>query len=248
MTIRGADQIREAYRDQDVASHYVRERFLEPLGALLHREQVRVLTQTLTSVASEAILEIAPGPARLTADLAPDLVRRIVLLDASRQMLTEARRRLEEAGRRARGVVQGDAFRLPMRGSFDAVYTFRLIRHFDLPDRLRLYQQVARLLRPGGYLVFDAVNKVVSGPLRARHPDGHQHYDALLNPEAIRSELRQTGFEIVSMQGIQYRYSWLQALQVYVAPRSARLARLAIDWCNRLGGEPLEWVVTCRRA
>ena len=65
------------------------------------------------------------------------------------------------------------------------------------------------------------------GPLRARHPDGHQHYDALLNPEAIRSELRgRTGFEIVSMQGIQYRYSRLQALQVYVA-RGRRAWR---DW------------------
>ena len=248
MTIRGADQIREAYRDDDVASHYVRERFLQPLGALLHREQVRMLTRALAPVASGMILEIAPGPARVTADLPPDLVSQTVLVDASRQMLAEARRRLEEAGRRPRGVVQGDAFRLPMRGGFDAVYTFRLIRHFDLPDRVRLYEQIGSLLRPGGYLVFDAVNEVVSAPLRARHPDGHQHYDALLTPEAIRSELRQAGFEIVSMPGIQHRYALLQALQVYVAPLSARLARLAIDWCDRLGGEPMEWVVTCRRA
>jgi hypothetical protein len=36
--------------------------------------------------------------------------------------------------------------------------------------------------------------------------------------------------------------------QVYVAPRSRALARGAMELLDRLGGPPLEWIVTCRRA
>ena len=60
-------------------------------------------------------------------------------------------------------LVQADAFQLPFKTPFDLVYSFRLIRHFERPDRLRLYRQIAAVLRPGGRLVFDAVNELRVG-------------------------------------------------------------------------------------
>ncbi|HXG11715.1 MAG TPA: class I SAM-dependent methyltransferase, partial [Gemmataceae bacterium] len=42
---------------------------------------------------------------------------------------------------------------------FDLVYTFRFVRHFRRSDRERLYVQVRRVLKPGGYFVLDAVNE-----------------------------------------------------------------------------------------
>jgi len=246
--IRGVNQIRDAYRDQDVAARYVDTRFREPLGALLHDRQVAYLTRLFTSVKPTRVLEIAPGPARLTRDVIAPLVGGPVLLDASAQMLAEAKRRLASDAERC-DFVQGDAFTLPFRSCFDVVYTFRLIRHFERDDRVRLYKAIGPLLTPGGVLVFDAVNQVVSEPLRRASPEAYQHYDGLVTPESLVEELREADMRLVSLVDVQRRYAILAWLQVIVAPRSRLLARATMEFVDRFGGgRPLEWIVTCRRA
>ncbi len=241
---RRPDEIRDAYRDDGVARDYVAGRFREPLGALLHDRQVAAVRRLLAELSPRRVLELAPGPARLTTDLAPGFTGRVVAIDASFQMLTEARRRLAGGGVQ---FMQGDAFQLPLRGPFDLAYTFRLIRHFGDADRARLYRELHRVMRPGGLLVFDAVNEVVSAPLRAATPDAYKHYDALLRPPQIAQELRNAGFELTGLDGVQHRYGLQSAAQVYVAPRSRPLARVLMEAVENTGGEPLEWIVTCRR-
>jgi SAM-dependent methyltransferase len=247
--ISGRENLRNAYRDDRVAREYVARRFHSPLGAFLHARQTGAVRRLIRDWSIERAAEIAPGPARLTVDIAP-LLTHVTLVDASSQMLQEARRRLSERGLRGRvALVQADAFRLPLREEFDLVYTFRLIRHFQRDDRVRLYRQIARILKPGGWLVFDAVNELVSAPLRARAmPGEYEHFDALLRPEALREELQESGLAIDSLIGVQRRYSVLMKCQVLLAPRSTVLARAAIEVIDRFGGEPLEWVVVCRRA
>ena len=248
--IRGTTGLREAYRDDQVARSYIDERFRQPLGALLHRRQVDVVRGAIETHRPHRVLEIAPGPARVTSGLDAVLVgRSVTLVDASAQMLAEARLRLRRSGQGSYGFVQADAFNLPFAEPFDLVYSFRLIRHFEFADRARLYAQIARLVRPGGWLIFDAVNEVVSAPVRAAAPPGeYAHYDALLRPDAIRDELRTAGFDSISLHGVQHRYPLLAQLQILVAPRSQAVARGAMEIVDRLGGgEPLEWVVTCRR-
>lgn len=243
---RRPDEIRDAYRDDGVARDYVAGRFREPLGALLHDRQVNTVRRLLADLAPQRVLELAPGPARLTTDLAGHFSGRIVAVDASFQMLSEARRRLTASGGRA-NFVQGDAFQLPIRGPFDLAYSFRLIRHFADGDRIRLYRELHRVIRPGGVLVFDAVNAVVSAPLRAASPDAYKHYDALLHPAQVEQELRDAGFEVTGLDGVQHRYGMQSALQIYLAPRSRPLARMLMEAVENTGGEPLEWIVTCRR-
>ena len=245
--IQGAADLRDAYRDDRVASAYVEERFRAPLGALLHQRQVAAMRSVIGRARPGRVLEIAPGPARLTVDVAPMLGAPPVVIDASPQMLVQARRRLAAVNHRA-SLVEGDAFQLPFPAMFDLVYTFRLIRHFDDPDRARLYRQIARVLKPGGYLVFDAVNERVSRPMRERaRPGDHQHFDALLKPEDVIRELSDEGFAVERLIGVQHRYPLLQQIQILVGPRSSVLARGAMEVVDRLGGEPLEWVVVCRR-
>lgn len=243
---RNPDEIREAYRDEGVARDYVANRFREPLGALLHDRQVDTVRRLLVAHQPRRVLELAPGPARLTTDLAPYIRGRAVALDASLQMLGEARRRLGSDGHEVR-FVQGDAFQLPLGGGFDLAYTFRLIRHFGDADRLRLYRELHRVIRPGGRLVFDAVNHVVSAPLRAADPDSYKHYDALLDPRQVVEELAAAGFAVTGMDGVQHRYGVQSALQIYLAPRSRPLARVLMEAAENTGGEPLEWIVTCTR-
>lgn len=245
----GPAQIRRAYEDGSVARGYITRRFQTPLGALLHARQVRCLEKLIRQHSIKHAVEIAPGPARLTAEIAP-LLSSVTVVDASAEMLEEARRRLAE--RRVDGrtrFVRADAFSLPVGAQFPLVYSFRLIRHFGRADRLRLYRQITAVLEPRGWLVFDAVNRVVSAPLRERaRPGEYEHYDALLEPEELRDELGEAGLEVVSLTGVQRRYSTLELCQVYVAPRSAVLARGVMEVIDRLGGPPLEWIVQCRRA
>ena len=246
--IKGREDLRDAYRDQTVASEYIERRFRSPLGALLHDRQSNVIRRLIGAHAIRSAAEIAPGPARLTTAVAP-LVDRITLVDASAEMLTEARRRLAGRDLRCRTqVVQADAFALPLKAGFDLVYSFRLIRHFERSDRVRLYQQIGSVLRPRAWLVFDAVNEAVSASLRATAAPGeYQHFDALLRPASLREELGEAGFEIAALIGVQHRYNVLLKCQIYLAPRSTRLARAAMGLIDRCGGEPLEWVVVCRK-
>ncbi len=207
------------------------------------------MRQLIGKLQPERVIEIAPGPARLTVDLASSFDRAGVLLDTSAQMLNEAEGRLKVAGVSGWRRVQGDAFHLPFAGVVDLVYSFRLIRHFDDADRVRLYLEIARILRPGGFLVFDAVNEKVAAPLRQKPGHSGQHYDALLTPEKIAQEVEAAGFRVVSLEGVQRHYPILYNLQVLVAPRSRRLAGAAMRLVDRIpAGEPLEWIVTCQRA
>lgn len=245
--IHGSTEVRDAYRDDSVARNYVNDRFRQPLGALLHDRQVTALKSAIGRYRPQRVLEIAPGPGRLTADVCRFFSGTGILLDASPQMLAEARRRLGKASRWR--PVLGDVFDLPLRGEFDMVYTFRLVRHFESAERAAIYRQIHGALRPGGVLIFDAVNERVSAPLRkGAAPGEYAHFDALLRPEVLTEELTSAGFTITSMEGVQHRYPMLQKLQVFVAPRSARLARTAMNAIDRWGGgEPLEWIVTCRK-
>lgn len=242
--ISGIDGIRAAYQDAGVARRYIEERFATPLGALLHDRQRHVLRRVIAAHASPDVLEIAPGPARLTTSVI-DVTGQLTLLDASAEMLAEARHRLSAATSSPKyTLVRGDAFCLPFPSRFDLVYSFRLIRHFGTDERLKLYREIARVLKPGGQLVFDAVNQRVYD---AMHADGRHHYDASLDRKTLCAELSAAGLVVESLAGVQHRYPTLYQLQVLVAPRSARLARLAMNVVDRSGGEPLEWVVTCRR-
>lgn len=246
--ISGVEGIRTAYQDATVARRYVEERFTTPLGALLHKRQRDVLRRVMAASAWPDVLEIAPGPARLTTDVI-DLAGQLTLIDASAEMLGEAKRRLSSVKAAAPcTMIRGDAFVLPFPSRFDLVYTFRLIRHFGDADRLRLYREAARVLKPGGRLVFDAVNRRVYEPLRAL-ADGRNHFDASLDRDELGAELAAAGFNIESLDGVHHRYGALHRLQTLVAPRSTALARAAMNVVDGIGGgEPLEWVVTCRRA
>ena len=247
--IKGQEGLRKAYQDETVAREYVELRCVQPLGAMLHARQTRVLQDLIRQQRFNRVAEVAPGPARVTVDIVP-LLPNVTIIDASIQMLAEARNRLAERGYADRvRPVQADAFKLPVKAQFDLVYSFRLIRHFQRDDRLKLYQQIHSILAPGGYLVFDAVNEVVSAPLRAVGTSKeYAHFDALVTPEEIRSELRESGFEVSALTGVQHRYPTLLKCQTLVAPRSAWMARAAMEVIDRSGGEPLEWVVVCRRA
>jgi len=237
------NEIKEAYQGLDVAQRYVDDRFVGALHRLLHETQVRVVQSLIDRISPANILEIAPGPGRVTRDLRHSA--RYVCLEYNQGMI--------EVGRRSTGEgvqwVRGDAFHLPLAPPFDLACSFRFIRHFRAEDRRRLYAQVHDLLRPGGYLVFDAVNAPVSRPLRAKDPDQYPIYDVLFESvDEVRADLAPSGFELISTTPVQKAFRLQYRIQCLVGPRSESLCRFLVRAAEALShGPPLEWVVVCRR-
>src|SRR5215471_9306443 len=143
-----SEELQAFYQDGAVVSSYLRRRTAQPLNGVLHRGQVAFLNRVVAERRPERVLEIAPGPARLTAEL--DFTGRGIAVDASPQMLAVARDRLR--GRPGEWLIaRGDAFRLPVADhSVDLVYSTKFVRHFQRDDRARLYNEIRRALRAGG--------------------------------------------------------------------------------------------------
>jgi glycogen(starch) synthase len=97
------------------------------------------------------ILDVGCGPGRLLAPLARS--HEMTGCDISPEMLEEARRRCPPGVR----LVEADARSLPFPDhSFDAVIALDLLTH--LPDLERGLRELARVVVPGGVLIYDSSN------------------------------------------------------------------------------------------
>jgi SAM-dependent methyltransferase len=243
MALATETEIRGAYESDATAASYVADRFVSELHRLLHDAQVAAVQRVIDRVRPRRALEIAPGPGRATRDIRP--TGTVVCVEFNQGMIAH--------GRSACGNgfewVRGDGFRLPVGSGFDLVYSFRFVRHFHREDRERLYAEIRRVLRPGGYLVIDAVNERVSRPLRDEHPEEYPIYDKLYQPDELRDELSSAGFAPVELTPVQKFYRAQLRSQVLLGPRANSVNRLFVRGLERLPKrEGLEWIVTCRRA
>ncbi len=241
--ISGKNDLKKHYQDQTVASGYVDKRFKLPKNLFLHRQQVKITNAELNRIGAQSVLELACGPGRVTKFIASP--RRALAVDASEQMLTIA----------ARDVTTGswqfqlaDIFELELGEVFDAVYTFRFIRHFDSAKRAEIYTVIRQHLKAGGSLIFDAPNVVIEGPFRAKHPQLYPIFDELWSRDDLVAELAEAGFGDIQLHPVLKRHS-LQRLVSFAAKHGAHdLGAAIIGLIDQLpGGEPLEWVVQCTR-
>jgi len=242
------EEIRDAYSHTAIAEDYIDRRFASAWGSVLHAAQVQVLNNVIREHCVKRVLEIAPGPARLSRDVFG--FERGYLCEFNESMLAVLRRRLDGVNSRWR-VVRGDAFRLPFQppSALDMVYTFRFIRHFEAADRSILYRQIHSVLKENGLFVFDAVNVKVG--LAARIRDGldkHPVYDEFYELAALKRELVEHGFTPLSCTDVMRHMILQQRIQILVGPRSSGLARRLIAWLELVPGEPLEWVVVSRKS
>ena len=116
---------------------------------LLHETQVAAVNRAMHDLGAVRSLEMAPGPGRVTRDVRP--AGELVCLEFNEGMIAEGQRCCSPHVK----WVQGNAFELPFEDDeFDSAYSFRFVRHFHRNDRDRLYAQLSRVLRPGGWLVW----------------------------------------------------------------------------------------------
>lgn len=105
------------------------------------------------------ILDLGCGTGRLTAPLARD-GHRVLGVDLSAAMLARAATRIRRTSAAVAGrcvLARADLRALPVRGHFPLVIAaFHTIQHLiDDRDLVTLFRQVARLIQPDGWFVFD---------------------------------------------------------------------------------------------
>jgi ubiquinone/menaquinone biosynthesis C-methylase UbiE len=240
-------QLKTYYQDRGVVGAYMERRTAQPLNGVLHRRQVGFLNQAFAQRSPQAVLEIACGPGRLTAAVRG--LRFGVAVDASPAMLETAQQRLNGSAA-SWSFLRTDAFVLPFQSaSFDAVYTLRFVRHFQLDDRRRLYQEIGRVLRPRGVFMVDALNHDVSYPHRVKRGlERYQIYDVLYRPGEIEAELRAAGFRVVAIEGIIKHFTLQRALNRLRRIKLDGIATAIIAALEHLpGNDPSTWMLLCEK-
>lgn len=142
-----SQEIRRKVREQyagagDAYVTSVTHRFGEDLGRLV--EVARPSGEMLA-------LDVATGGGHTGLALAP-LVRQVVLLDLTPEMLGHARRFVEESGARPLGYVAADAEQLPFTAALYHLVACRIAPH-HFANVGAFVDEVARVLRPGGAFV-----------------------------------------------------------------------------------------------
>lgn len=240
-------ELQRYYQDRAIVGSYMQRRTAQPLNGVLHRSQIRFLNRVLASRSPRAVLEIACGPGRLTAELGA--VRLGVAVDASPAMLETARQRLNGSASHW-SFLRTDAFRLPFRAAaFDAVYTLRFVRHFQLSDRQRLYAEIRRVLRPGGILMIDALNRDVSLPYRIkRGVENYPIYDVLYRRAEIEAELGAAGFHMLAVESIIKHPRLQRRLNRLRRIKLGRMAGVLIRFLESIpGSNPTDWMLLCEK-
>ncbi|MCX8072594.1 MAG: class I SAM-dependent methyltransferase [Candidatus Binatia bacterium] len=242
-SLRRPEELKSYYRDERVVETYLNVRTAQPLNGLLHRRQVALLNGFIAATRPSRVLELACGPGRLTAEMLN--VASGVAVDASAPMLRMARQRTRVG---SWAFLRCDAFRLPFRdASFELVYSARFVRHFELPDRRRLYAEVQRVLSSDGWFVVDALNFDTSYPARLeRGLEHYKIYDVLYRPGEAERELTEAGFRVVRLEGI-LKWFPLQRRLNRLRFRAPRLARQLIELLEKLPGNyPQTWMIFCQ--
>ena len=125
----------------------------DPAGPFhaLYEAKRRAVLDFFSSCPPMDLIDVGCGPGRLLAPLAR--THRMTGCDISQEMLEEARRRCPPQVQ----LVEADARELPFESeSFDGLIALDLLTHLpNLEDGLR---ELARVIRPGGVLIFDSSN------------------------------------------------------------------------------------------
>ena len=121
--------------------------------------QVQSLVQLVEPSSADLLLDVACGPGRLLATVAP-YVRFAVGVDLTPEMLMVARGRRREQPSCAIGLVLGEGERLPFRDeAFTVVTTTLAIHHYV--DPFRVLQEMVRVCKPGKKI---AISDTVGSP------------------------------------------------------------------------------------
>lgn len=119
-------------------------------------------------------------------------------------------------------------------GSFDLVYSGQSIEHVPVSDADKVLAEVARVLRPGGYLGLDTPNARVCRLQQAEYIDPDHDYE--YSHGEMVDKLHGAGFEILEAKGLNHAGRSLAAGEFSVSEVATQRGLFAdIESCYLLG-------------
>jgi len=240
------------YQNTEVAETYVDKRFTLSWSQLLHETQAVQVNRVIRESQPEMVVEVAPGPARLTTEIRG--IQKGVLIEYSQEMLVQAKQRLGAAGLSSLWEVRhGNAFDLEKQHiQCHFLFTFRFIRHFKREDRGRLYRGIHACLRSQGLLMFDVVNRTVRQKLdakrRTKSAGELDVYDATYSADEFNQEMNDHGFEVLSLVPVIRHFSFQSWISYTLDHRIGKGSRALVCLIECLpSANPLEWIALCRK-
>lgn len=187
------------------------------------RQATRELAAAAGIAPGMEVLDLGSGVGGPSRFLAEKYGCRVTGVDLSQEYCDIATRLAERLGLEGRvNYRQADAANLPFADrSFDLVWTQHVA--MNIPDKLRLYREIRRVLKPAGRL---ALYDILSGPGGephfpvpwARKPEG----SFLVSPQELSEIVAEAGFEPLSWQDLtEEGLSWFRRRQEKSAAQPA---------------------------
>jgi len=153
-------------------------------------EDARLIAELLGALGDDpTVLDVGCG----------DGARTLANLPAGTVGLDFSRRQLELAGDTAPDArfVQGDMTHLPfVDGSVDGVTAYHAVFHVPRVEHPVVYEEFARVLRPGGRLLLTVGTGSYESTRRDWLGSGHEMFWSTPGRDVTRSQLEQAGFEV----------------------------------------------------
>ena len=157
------------------------------------------------------VLDVGCGGGLLSEAMAAEGAQ-VTGIDLSEQLIDIARLHLLESGLKADyRVISAEAMAAEQPAGFDAVTCMEMLEH--VPDPQAIVQACFDLLKPGGRLFLSTINRtpaafalaVVGAEYVARLlPKGTHDYRSFIKPSELAAALRQSGFQLEDISGLQY--------------------------------------------
>ena len=159
------------------------------------------IADALTVRATDHILDVGSGIGGPTRYFANRFGCRVTGIDLTAEFCAVARELTSVTGLDANvRFVDGDALAMPFAdATFDGAYSMNV--SMNIADKPRLYREIHRVLRPGGWLMLSEIAKGSGG-----EPDFPVPWAAssatsfLVSPEATRGGLVAAGFDVIQVR------------------------------------------------
>lgn len=163
------------------------------------------------ALAGACVLDLGCGGGILTEALAAEGAD-VLGIDAAGEQIEIAKLHALESGSKAQyRHVDAEQLAAEMPGSFDAICCMEMLEHVEQPERV--LAACATLLKPGGQLFLSTINRnarsfalaiVAAEHLLKLLPKGTHRHAMFIRPSELAAGLRQAGFELRTLEGLQY--------------------------------------------